>query len=82
MRKIVILASAACALCACQTPESLQRQAAANCEAVGITQKDPQFKTCSAAWMCLRSSFGVIRALSRTLKARNASRPAFPVPEW
>jgi hypothetical protein len=50
MRNVVILASVACALCACQTPESLQRQAAANCQAVGITEKDPQFKTCSEAF--------------------------------
>jgi len=46
----MILASIACALCACQTPESVQRQAAANCQAVGITEKDPQFKTCSQAF--------------------------------
>ena len=50
MRKLAILASVAGALCACQTPESLQRQAAANCQAVGITEKDPQFKTCSEAF--------------------------------
>jgi hypothetical protein len=50
MRKTVILATVAGALCACQTPESLQRQAAANCQAVGISEKDPQFKTCSEAF--------------------------------
>jgi hypothetical protein len=50
MRNFVVLGSVALALCACQTPESLQRQAAANCQAVGITEKDSQFKTCTAAF--------------------------------
>ena len=49
MRNLVVL-GAMMALCGCQTPESLQRQAAANCQAVGITEKDPQFRTCSQAF--------------------------------
>ncbi len=46
MSKIVILASAALALCACATSEQTRQVASANCQAVGITQRDPQFETC------------------------------------
>ena len=50
MRNPTILVAVAWALCGCQMPESVQRQAAINCQAVGITEKDPQFKTCSKAY--------------------------------
>jgi len=38
------------ALCGCATPDSVQRQAAINCLAVGISEKDPQFETCTHAY--------------------------------
>jgi hypothetical protein len=50
MRNIIIAGAAAVALCACATDESVQRQAALNCEAVGIGAKDPQFGTCTQAY--------------------------------
>jgi len=50
MRKFVIVGLALLALGACATPESVQRQAAANCQAVGISESDPQFATCAHAY--------------------------------
>jgi hypothetical protein len=50
MRDIVIVAAAALALSACATQESVQRQAALNCQAVGISEADPQFGTCTRAY--------------------------------
>jgi hypothetical protein len=46
MRTLIIAASAALVLWGCATPEGVQRQALNNCQAVGITEKDPQFATC------------------------------------
>ncbi|HEY4264696.1 MAG TPA: hypothetical protein VGM72_05215 [Micropepsaceae bacterium] len=37
-------------LCGCATDESVYRQANLECQAVGISEKDPQFATCSAAY--------------------------------
>jgi uncharacterized protein YcfL len=50
MRKTMILGFALLALAGCATPESVQRLAAANCQAVGISQSDPQFTTCTHAY--------------------------------
>ena len=50
MRNFLIVASIALGLSACATHESVGRQAAASCQAVGITEKDPQFATCSEAY--------------------------------
>lgn len=50
MRKLIIVASAALALCGCATPDSVRRQALNNCESVGITEEDPQFATCMHAY--------------------------------
>jgi hypothetical protein len=50
MRKFIIVASAALALCGCTTPEGVQRQALSNCQSVGITEADPQFATCMHAF--------------------------------
>jgi hypothetical protein len=44
------VSAAALALGACAGHESLQRQAALNCQAVGISEKDPQFGTCTQAY--------------------------------
>jgi len=46
MGRIIIVASALMALCGCATSEQTRMVASANCQAVGITQKDPQFETC------------------------------------
>ena len=46
MGRIIIVASAFLALCGCATSANTQHVALANCQAVGITQKDPQFDTC------------------------------------
>jgi len=50
MRKLVLAGFASLALASCATPEAVQRQAALNCQAVGITEKDPQFPTCTQAF--------------------------------
>ena len=50
MRKPIIAGFALLTLCGCATPESLQRQAIANCQAVGISESDPQFATCTYAY--------------------------------
>ena len=50
MRALIIVASATLALCGCATPEGVQRQSLSNCQAVGITEKDPQFATCMKAF--------------------------------
>jgi hypothetical protein len=49
MRTVMLLALAGLGLCACATDESVIRVARANCQAVGITEKDPQFATCTQA---------------------------------
>ena len=46
MGKIIIVAFAALALCGCATSEQTRQVALANCQAVGISEKDPQFETC------------------------------------
>ena len=50
MRRIMMAGFALLTLCGCATPESVQRQAIANCQAVGIGEKDPQFATCTYAY--------------------------------
>lgn len=50
MYKTMIIGFALLALGGCATPESVQRLAAANCQAVGISQNDPQFATCTQAY--------------------------------
>jgi len=51
MRTFLVLMVAAIGMCACAGDEQAQRQAAVTrCEAVGITQKDPQFETCTYAY--------------------------------
>ena len=50
MRKFTIAGFALLTLCGCATPDSVQRQAANNCLAVGIGEKDPQFETCTHAY--------------------------------
>ena len=49
MRGLVIIALSALALCACATDQNVRQQAALNCQAVGINEKDPQFETCTRA---------------------------------
>jgi hypothetical protein len=50
MVKTMIAGFALLALCGCATPESVQLQASVNCQAVGISQSDPQFATCTHAY--------------------------------
>jgi len=50
MAKFMILGFALLALVGCATAESVQRQAIANCQAVGISESDPQFATCTYAY--------------------------------
>ncbi len=50
MRTIIVVASIGMALSACAADPSVMRQAALNCQAVGITEKDPQFATCTKAF--------------------------------
>jgi len=46
MGRTIIVASAFLALCGCATSEQTRQVALANCQSVGITEKDPQFETC------------------------------------
>jgi len=46
MGKIIIAASAFLALCGCAASENTRQVALSNCQAVGISEKDPQFETC------------------------------------
>ncbi len=49
MRTLIVLTFAAIATCGCA--KDAQREAAIfHCEQVGITQKDPQFETCTYAY--------------------------------
>ena len=50
MCRFMMAGFALLALCGCATPDSVQRQAANNCLAVGISEKDPQFATCTHAY--------------------------------
>jgi hypothetical protein len=50
MHKSVSACLALLVLSACATPESLRQQAIANCQAVGISESDPQFATCTYAY--------------------------------
>ena len=46
MGRIIIVASALVALCGCAASEQTRQVALANCQAVGISERDPQFETC------------------------------------
>jgi hypothetical protein len=51
MRNFVIAASLGLALSACAGDNArVERLAVANCNSVGITEKDPQFATCRKAY--------------------------------
>jgi hypothetical protein len=51
MRKLILVASIGLALSGCATDSNrADRLAVANCHAVGITEKDPQFATCREAY--------------------------------
>jgi hypothetical protein len=45
-----IMALGGLALFGCTTDASVTRQANLNCQAVGITERDPQFAVCSEAY--------------------------------
>ncbi len=50
MGRIIIVIVAAIGVCGCAADRELLRQEAINqCQAVGITEKDPQFATCLQA---------------------------------
>ena len=50
MSKLTCIASACLALCGCATGSAVDQQVAlANCQAVGISERDPQFATCMQA---------------------------------
>lgn len=51
MGKFIIAVSVGLALCGCANDSTrVERLAVANCQAVGITEKDPQFATCRKAY--------------------------------
>jgi hypothetical protein len=51
MRNLIIMASVGAVLCGCASDKDrADRLAVANCNAVGITEKDPQFATCRQAY--------------------------------
>jgi uncharacterized protein YcfL len=50
MTKLLFVAMACLALCGCASSYAVDQQVAlANCQAVGISQKDPQLATCMQA---------------------------------
>jgi len=49
MRTLIVAVFTALGLCACATDERVIQQARASCQSVGITEKDPQFATCTEA---------------------------------
>jgi hypothetical protein len=50
MRGIFAMALTGLALCGCATDPSVYRQAGLACQAVGISESDPQFATCSQVY--------------------------------
>jgi hypothetical protein len=51
MRNVIIAASLGFTLCGCTTDnQRVEKIAVANCNAVGITENDPQFATCRQAY--------------------------------
>jgi hypothetical protein len=51
MRNLILVASVGLVVCGCATDSTrTDRLAVANCNAVGITEKDPQFATCREAY--------------------------------
>ena len=50
MRNIFIVVTAGLALCGCATDPTVYRQASLNCQAVGISETDPQFATCTTVY--------------------------------
>jgi len=53
MKRIVIFAVAAIALSACANPEMAQ-YASNQCQAVGVTEKDPNYAACTKAMLMLK----------------------------
>ena len=49
MRTLFVIVITGLALGACAADERVVREARANCQAVGITEKDPQFAVCQQA---------------------------------
>jgi hypothetical protein len=50
VRKSIVFAVTAFALCGCADSNAIDQQVAlANCQAVGISERDPQFATCMEA---------------------------------
>jgi len=50
MRKTLLLTLALAGLCGCAANDSQRLAAAAQCQAVGITERDPQYDTCMHAY--------------------------------
>jgi uncharacterized protein YecT (DUF1311 family) len=50
MTRIILFALAGLSFSGCAAQEGVQRQAAENCQAVGIGENDAQFATCSQAF--------------------------------
>jgi hypothetical protein len=50
MRTRIVMMMAGLGLCACATDESVYRQANLDCQAIGITEKDPQFAACASVY--------------------------------
>jgi uncharacterized lipoprotein NlpE involved in copper resistance len=69
MAKFMILGFALLALVGCATAESVQRQAIANCQAVGISESDPQFATCTYAYARTHLERGLENAYRDALDA-------------
>jgi hypothetical protein len=49
MRALAVLIFTGVGLSACATDETVIREARANCQSVGISEKDPQFAVCTQA---------------------------------
>lgn len=63
MRKFIALAVIVLPLCACASSHAVDQQAAlASCQAVGISERDPQFATCMQAQILGRRESQIERA--------------------
>ena len=69
MGRTIIVASALLALCGCAASEGTRQVALANCQAVGITEKDPQFDTCMKSFSYQRIEAELNENYHETIRA-------------
>jgi len=68
MRRFVIVSLAALALSGC-AGQQYTEEASAQCQAVGITEKDPQYATCAKAMTLIKREDALRTAYKKMLPA-------------